>query len=65
MDFITKEQFEKSLGDKSRIELDDLIHVIEEQFGYKVSIAKNYTEEQKEKMTKARSTSQPSYFVSL
>lgn len=53
MDFITKEQFDKSLGNKSRIELDDLIYVIEEQFGYKVFISKKYTEEQKKRMTKA------------
>jgi hypothetical protein len=53
VDFITKEQFEKSLGNKSKIALNDLIHVIEEQFGYKVSISKKFTEEQKKKMTKA------------
>jgi hypothetical protein len=53
VDFITKEQFDKSLGNKSKIGLDDLIQVIEEQFGYKVSISKKYTDEEKKKMTKA------------
>ncbi|WP_314000051.1 hypothetical protein [uncultured Paenibacillus sp.] len=52
MDFITKEQFDKSLGNKTKIELDDLIHLIEEQFGYNVSVSKKFTEEEKKKMTK-------------
>ncbi|OMF18532.1 hypothetical protein BK133_30405 [Paenibacillus sp. FSL H8-0548] len=53
MNFITKEQLNNNLGNKSKIELVDLIKVIEEQFGYKVSISRKFTEEQKKKMTKA------------
>ncbi len=51
MEFITKEQLDFNLGDKSKIELVDLIQVIEEQFGYKVSISRKFTEEQIKKMT--------------
>lgn len=53
MNFITKEQLNNNLGNKSKIELVDLIQVIEEQFGYRVSISRKFTEEQKKKMTKA------------
>ena len=56
MEYITKDQLDKSLKHKTFIELEDLVELIEQQFGYQVSLAKkdhsSLTEEQKKKMTK-------------
>lgn len=51
---ISKEQFEQSFKDKSFFELEDLVHLIEDNFGYNVTLKKKdnseLTDEQKKKM---------------
>lgn len=46
MEFITREQFDSKIKNKSIIELDELIHLIAEQFGYNVSITKKQSDEE-------------------
>lgn len=57
MEYITKERFERNIKSTSVVELVELVKVIEEEFGYSVSLAKKdrdkLTEEQKKRMTKA------------
>jgi hypothetical protein len=54
---LTKEQFEQSFKDKPYVELEDLVHLIEENFGYNVMLKRkdssNLTDEQKKQMTSA------------
>jgi hypothetical protein len=56
VEYITKHQLDNSLKHKTFIELEDLVELIEQQFGYQVSLAKkdhnNLTEEQKKKLAK-------------
>jgi hypothetical protein len=56
VEYITKDQLDHSLKHKTFIELEDLVELIEQQFGYQVSLAKkdhnNLTEEQKKKLAK-------------
>jgi hypothetical protein len=51
---ISKEQFEQSFKDKSYVELEDLVHLIEDNFGYNVTLKKKdrsqLTDEQKKQM---------------
>jgi hypothetical protein len=51
---LTKEQFEQTFKDKSYFELEDLVHLIEDKFGYNVTLKKKdnreLTDEQKKKM---------------
>jgi hypothetical protein len=54
---ISKEQFEQSFKDKSYFELEDLVHLIEDNFGYTVTLKKKdsseLTDEQKKQMASA------------
>ena len=56
MDFITRERFEKVIKNKQIINLDELITVIENEFGYTVNLEEknkvNLNEQQKKKMSK-------------
>lgn len=56
MEYITKDQLDNSLKHKTFIELEDLVELIEQKFGYQVSLAKkdhsNISGEQKKKMAK-------------
>jgi hypothetical protein len=57
MDFITRERFEKVIKNKHIINLDELISVIENEFGYTVNLEEKnkviFSDQQKRKMTKA------------
>ncbi|MEX1030816.1 MAG: hypothetical protein WDZ91_12345 [Paenibacillaceae bacterium] len=52
---LSKEQLEQSFKNKSIVELEDLVHLIEENFGYTVTLNKkengNISDEQKKLMT--------------
>ncbi|MDT3425092.1 ribosomal protein L7/L12 [Paenibacillus forsythiae] len=53
---ISKEQLEQSFKDKSYVELKDLVQLIEENFGFSVTLQRKdkqptFTEEQKKRMT--------------
>jgi hypothetical protein len=52
---ISKEQFEQTFKDKPYFELEDLVHLIEDNFGYNVTLKKKatteLTDEQKKNMT--------------
>jgi hypothetical protein len=54
---ISKEQFEQSFKDKPYFELEDLVHLIEDNFGYNVTLKKKntseLTDEQKKQMASA------------
>jgi hypothetical protein len=56
MDYITRERFEKVIKNKNVINLDELITIIEEEFGYTVNLEEknkvNINEQQKKKMSK-------------
>jgi hypothetical protein len=56
MDYITRERFEKVIKNKNVINLDELITIIENEFGYTVNLEEknkiNLNEQQKKKMTK-------------
>lgn len=54
--FISKDILEQSFKDKSVVELEDLVHIIEDHFGYSVSLSKkadsiSLTDKQKQKLT--------------
>lgn len=55
MEYLTREQFDKIFKDKSVIEPEDLVYVLEEKLGYSVSLKKRHrlTEGDKRRMTKA------------
>lgn len=50
---LSKEQLEQSFKDKSYVELDDLVQLIEDNFGYSVTLKKkdSLSDKQKKKMT--------------
>jgi hypothetical protein len=50
---LTKDQLEQSFKDKTYVELDDLIQLIEDNFGYSVTLKKKdrLSDDQKKKMT--------------
>ncbi len=50
---LTKDQFEQSFKNKAYVELDDLVKLIEDNFGYSVTLKKKHhlTDEQKKKLT--------------
>jgi hypothetical protein len=52
---ISKEQLEHSFKDKSYVELEDLVHLIEDNFGYNVTFKKKdnseLTDDHKKKMS--------------
>jgi hypothetical protein len=54
---ISKEQLDHSFKDKSVVKLEDLVHLIEENFGYQVTLKRKdgpiLTDEQKKRMTSA------------
>jgi hypothetical protein len=55
MQYITRERFEKIVKGKDKIDLDELVMVIENEFGYSVKLEEkngiNISEEQTRKMT--------------
>ncbi|MGF7046629.1 hypothetical protein J2T13_001127 [Paenibacillus sp. DS2015] len=53
---ISKEQLEQSFRDKSNVELEDLVQLIEENFGFNVMLQRKdehptFTDKQKKRMT--------------
>lgn len=50
---LSKEQLEQSIKNKSYVELDDLVQLIEDNFGYSVTLRKkaSLTDEQKKNLT--------------
>jgi hypothetical protein len=57
MEFITRECFDKAVKNKDIINLEELVNIIENEFGYSVNIEEKnkemYTKEQRKAMTKA------------
>jgi hypothetical protein len=57
MQFITRERFDKAVKNKDIINLEELVNIIENEFGYSVNLEEKnkeiYTIEQRKAMTKA------------
>ena len=53
MRFITKETLNKYVGDKSIIELNDILELIEQEFGITMPLGDKDSEQQTKEMTKA------------
>jgi hypothetical protein len=55
MQYITRERFDKIVRGKDKIDLEELVMVIENEFGYSVKLEEKnpncFTEEQKRRMT--------------
>jgi hypothetical protein len=51
--FLTKETLDKYVGDKSIIELDDILNIIVHEFGISMPLESKPTDKQRKKMTKA------------